>query len=50
MRVTSVMYKKLCKTILLLSVSGGVWAAGEPVPHIFSNGTPADANQVNENF
>ena len=50
MRVSSVMYKKLYKTILLLSVSGGVWAAGDPVPHQFSNGTPADANQVNQNF
>ena len=44
------MIKNLCKTILLLSVSSGAWAVGEPVPHIFSNGTPADANQVNENF
>jgi hypothetical protein len=44
------MNKIFCKVVLLLSVSSGVWAAGAPVPHIFSNGTPADANAVNDNF
>ena len=41
---------KICMTILLMFASIGVWAAGDPVPHVFSNGAPADANQVNENF
>ena len=44
------MYKLVLKSALMLFVCGNVWAVGEPVQNIFSNGMPANADHVNQNF
>ena len=44
------------KTLLAIAISATTFssitmaAPGDPVPNVFSNGTPADATLVNENF
>ncbi|MBW2422122.1 MAG: hypothetical protein JRH19_26560 [Deltaproteobacteria bacterium] len=36
--------------IAIVSMPLAVWAAGVTLPHVFNNGTIADANEVNANF